>query len=195
MDSIQMDMRISEIAERIRMLRDATDYSEEEMAQAAGVSIEEYKEFEGGKRDFTFTFLYRCAEKFGVDIIELLTGEGPHLSGYTVVRNGTGLPIKRRRGFEYNHLASNFKGKMAEPFLVSAPYRPEELTDTPTSIHDGQEFNYILKGKLRFVYDGHTEELKEGDSVFYNSSRRHGMTSLTEDGCVFLAIVLKEDHK
>jgi len=190
-----MDAKIEEIAERIRALRDATGYTSEDMAEAAGITADEYNDLENGKRDLTFTFLYKCAEKFGVDIIELLTGENPHLTGYTVVRKGNGLPMNRRQGFEYRHLASNFKNKAAEPFLVNAPFRKDELSSVPMSTHAGQEFNYILKGKLRFAYDGHTEDLNEGDSVYYNSSKRHGMTALSEDGCTFLAVVLKGEHR
>jgi len=190
-----MDSKIGEIAERIRALRDATGYTADEMAKAAGIAVEEYDDLENGKKDLTFMFLYKCAEKFGVDIIELLTGENPHLSGYTVVRTGKGLPIKRREGFEYGHLASNFKNKTAEPFLVNAPFRKDEVDSVPMSTHPGQEFNYILKGKLRFAYEGHVEDLNEGDSVYYNSSKRHGMAALSEGGCTFLAVVLKEEHR
>ncbi|MDR0509344.1 MAG: helix-turn-helix domain-containing protein [Candidatus Methanoplasma sp.] len=190
-----MDLRIDEIAERIRALRDEIGYTTEEMAEVTGISKEEYEESEKGKIDFSFTFLYKCAEKFNVDMVELLTGENPHLSGYTVVRSGKGLPMKRRKGFEYGHLASNFKNKMAEPFLVNAPFRADELSSIPLSSHDGQEFNYVLKGSLRFVHGDNVEELKEGDSVFYDSSERHGMAALTEGGCLFLAVVLKEERR
>ncbi|MCL2296578.1 MAG: helix-turn-helix domain-containing protein [Methanomassiliicoccaceae archaeon] len=190
-----MDSRIDEIAERIRALRDETGYTIEEMADVTGISKEEYEASEKGEKDFSFTFLYKCAEKFNVDMIELLTGENPHLSGYTVVRSGKGLPIKRRKGFEYGHLASNFKNKRAEPFLVSAPFIAGELSAIPLSSHDGQEFNYVLKGSLRFVHGDNTEDLREGDSVFYDSSERHGMTALTEEGCLFLAVVLREERK
>ncbi|MCL2143570.1 MAG: XRE family transcriptional regulator [Methanomassiliicoccaceae archaeon] len=188
-----MDTRINDIAERIRALRDATGYTQKEMANAAGVTVSEYNELETGNKDFTFTFLYKCAEKFGVDIVELLTGENPHLSGYTVVRSGKGLPMKRREGFEYRHIASNFKNKAAEPFVVTAPYRADELKKIPTSSHAGQELNYVLKGRMRFVYEDHTEDLNEGDSVYYDSSRKHGMTALDKEGCVFIAVVLKGD--
>jgi len=192
---ISMDSKVSEIAERIRAMRDDTGYTVEEMAEAVSVSAERYRILEKGDTDFTFTFLYKCAEKFGVDIVELLTGENPHLSSYTLVRKGKGLHMHRREGFDYEHLAYSFKGTKAEPFLVTAPYRADELDDIPTSTHDGQEFNYVLKGKLRFAYDGHIEDLNEGDSVYYDPSRRHGMTSLTEEGCIFIAVVLKEEHR
>jgi len=190
-----MDNRIGDIAERIHALRDATGFSLKEMADAVGITAEEYEAHEKAKKDFTFTFLYKCAEKFGVDIVELLTGENPHLSGYTVVRSGKGLPMKRREGFEYGHLASAFKNKFAEPFLVTAPYRPGELKNIPLSSHPGQEFNYILKGKLRFAYEDHAEDLNEGDSVYYDSSRKHGMTPMDKKGCVFLAVVIKGEPR
>jgi transcriptional regulator with XRE-family HTH domain len=189
-----MDASIGEIAERIRALRDATGFSVKEMADAAGITVNEYEAHENGKKDFTFTFLLKCANKFNVDIVELLTGDNPRLSGYTVVRSGKGLPMKRRKGFEYGHLASAFKNKAAEPFIVSAPYNAAELKAIPTSSHAGQEFNYVLKGKLRFAYEDHVEELNEGDSVYYDSSRKHGMTSLDKNGCVFLAIVIKGEQ-
>ena len=88
-----MQPNFMEIAERIRALREIMDISVEEMAGVTGVSSEEYERLEAGQDDFTFTFLYKCAERFGVDLIELVSGEEPHLLGCSVVRAGQGLPI------------------------------------------------------------------------------------------------------
>lgn len=190
-----MEPKITEIAERIKTLREITEYSREYMAEATGVSVAEYVECEEGQKDFSFTFLYKCAKTFGVDMTELLTGEAPHLSGYTVVRGGKGLPIKRRAGFEYNHLAANFKGKMAEPFLVTAPYiESEQNVPIHLSHHAGQELDYIISGSLRFAHEDHIEDLKAGDSVFYDSGRGHGMIATSKEGCTFLAIVLRDNE-
>ena len=76
-----MEPKVFEITQRIRMLRDIIGMTSAEVAEAAGVSEEEYLKFENGETDFTFSFLYHCAEAFGVDIVELLTGENPHLTG------------------------------------------------------------------------------------------------------------------
>lgn len=99
-----METRIVEIAERIKGLREMMDITPEEMAEAAGVELEEYLKHENGEQDFGFTFLYKCADKLDVDIVELLTGENPRLSFYSIVRKGEGLDIKRRAGFKYEHL-------------------------------------------------------------------------------------------
>ncbi len=86
-----MNTKISEIAERIKGLRDDCGYTAEQMAEAANVTLVEYQEYEAGAIDFPYSFLHRCATKFGVDVVELLTGESPHLMGYTIIRSGGGL--------------------------------------------------------------------------------------------------------
>ena len=189
-----MDTSIIDIAERIRGLRELCDFSAEEVAQATGVSVEKYLEYESGKIDLSFTFLNNVADKLGVDIVELLTGENPHLSHYSVVRKGNGLNIKRREGFVYEHLSYRFKNKYAECFLVKAPYIPEEQ-DKPIALskHEGQEFDYILSGQLKAKFGDHTEILGPGDSVYYNSGEGHGMIATGGEECVFIAITIHPD--
>ncbi len=183
---------IKEVVNRIRSLREDSGISLEEMAQSTGRSVQEYEAQESGEHDLSFTFLYKCATALGVDVIELLTGEAPHLSGYEVTRSGEGLVIKRRAGFEYLHQAPFFKNKLAEPFIVTAPYIEAEQ-DAPIhlSYHEGQELDYVISGKLLFAFEEHVEELEAGDLVFYDSSRGHGMIATGGEPCVFLAVVLK----
>ena len=100
-----MEPNIEEVAGRIRALREDLDITMQEMADATGRSTAEYAAQESGQHDLSFTFLYKCAQRLGVDVIELLTGEDPHLSGYSLTRAAEGLSIKRRAGFEYLHKA------------------------------------------------------------------------------------------
>lgn len=187
-----MEPSIKEVANRIKALREDLDISIEDMAKATGRTAEEYAAQENGEQDLSFTFLYKCAEKLGVDVIELLTGENPHLSGYSLTRANDGLSIKRRAGFEYLHKAPHFKNKLAEPFLVSAPYLEEEQNKPiHLSYHEGQELDYIISGKMRFAYEDHVEELEAGDVLLYDSGRGHGMIATGGEPCVFLAIVMK----
>lgn len=187
-----MEPNIKEVANRIHALREDCGYSLEHMADFTGRSVEEYAAQEAGEQDLSFTFLYKCAEALGVDVIELLTGESPHLTGYSLVPAGEGLCIKRRAGFEYLHKAPHFRNKLAEPFLVTAPYL-EEAQEAPIhlSYHAGQEIDYIISGRMRFAYEDHVEELAPGDLIMYDSGRGHGMIAIGGEPCVFLAIVLK----
>lgn len=191
-----MDFILAEVAQRIRGLREICDFTVEEMAESLGCTTEEYLAAEAGENDFSFTFLYKCAQMFGVDMVELLTGDNPHLTLCSIVRKGEGLPIKRRSNFNYYHLGYRFKNKLCEPFLVTAPYVAEEQ-DQPIhlSTHAGQEFNYILQGSLKFQYEGREEVLHAGDSALYDSSHGHGMIATGGEDCIFLAIILKPADK
>ena len=187
-----MEPNIAEVAERIVAMRELCDISAEEMAEIVGKPVDEYLEYETGTRDFSFTFLYKCAERFGIDMVELLTGEKPHLAECTYVKAGHGLPIKRRRGFEYQHLGYTMKNRLSETFLVIAPYI-EGDNDEPIrmSTHAGQEFDYVLEGTLRFSHDGREKDLGPGDSVYYDSGKPHGMYATSKSGCRFIAVVMK----
>ncbi|MDR0500588.1 MAG: cupin domain-containing protein [Coriobacteriales bacterium] len=183
---------IFEVSRRIRSLREDLGLTVNDMAKATGRSAAEYEAQESGKSDLSFTFLYKCATKLGVDVIELLTGEAPHLTAYEVTRATEGLSISRRAGFQYLHQAAMFKHKLCEPFIVTAPYLPEQQ-DKPIHLsqHDGQELDYIISGNMRFAYENHIEELGPGDTLYYDSGRGHGMIAIGGAPCVFLAIVLK----
>ena len=191
-----METKLIEIAQRIRTLRDILEISPEEMAAQTSVSLDEYIKMESGESDFSFTFLYECSKIFGVDLMEIVTGENPKLSFYSIVRKGTGLPIKRREGFTYQHLAYLIKERTAEPFLVTAPYRQDEQ-DKPIHLshHKGQEFDLILKGSLKCALEGHVEVLHEGDAIYYDSGKGHGMIATGGEECTFLAVVLKDEEE
>ena len=185
------EVKIREIAERIRTLRQDTDLTVEQMADAVGLTPERYTELESGDTDFGFTFIYNCASVLHVDIADLLEGQSPELTGYTVTRKGEGLPIARREGFTYNRLAHNFKNKIVEPFHVVIPYSEEALS-RPLHLgsHAGQEMDIVVKGTLKMIIGSHTEILHEGDSIYYDSSMPHDEIALGGEDCEIYAFVM-----
>ena len=187
-----MENQVAQIAERIKGMRLILELSVEEMAKLTDTTAEKYAAAERGEGSFPFAFLYRCAKAFGIDVAELLTGEPPHLSQYSVVRKGHGLPIERRHGFKYQHLAHYFKNRIAEPLYVTAKFDPaQDSNSIELSTHAGEEFDYVLKGTLIFRCEDHIEVLHEGDAVYYDSNRGHGMIAGDGADCEFLAITLE----
>lgn len=188
--------QVLQIAERIRGLRLILDIPVSEMADVCSTTEEDYVAHENGEKDFSFTFLYNCAKHFGVDITEIITGDKPKLSFYSVVRKGEGLPIKRRKGFDYQHLASMIQDRISEPFLVTAKYdKDAEEREIELSVHDGQEFDFILSGSLKVRLEDHIVVLHAGDSIFYDSGHGHGMIAVGGSDCEFLAVVMGKDKK
>ncbi|MEG2813940.1 MAG: helix-turn-helix domain-containing protein [Oscillospiraceae bacterium] len=188
-----MDTKIVEIAQRLKALREILEISVSDMAKFLSIPESDYIELENGNKDFSFTFLHKCANKFGVDIVELLTGENPRLSFFTVTKKDEGLNINRRQGFKYQHMAANLKDKLCEPFIVTAPFsEKEQIIPISLSTHDGQEFDIVLKGSLKVAMEEHILILNEGDAIMYDSSHGHGMIATNGEDCEFLAVVIKK---
>ena len=186
-----LDVKIKEVAARIRELRSVAGLDVHEIANEVGVTVDEYLACERGEMDLNFAFLYRCAQVFGVDVTDIIEGSSPKLAGYTVVRNGEGQKIEQAHGMVYYNLASAFKNRIAEPLFVRSVYseeaqsRPIELTT-----HQGQECDLIIKGTLKVQIGNHVEVLHEGDAAYYDSGTPHGMIATGGEDCLFYAIVL-----
>jgi len=183
--------RLSEIAERIKELREIFGYSEEEMAEKTEVTIAEYSMYEQGQLDFPFTFLHKCALAFNISITDLMEGRSAHLSSYTVTRKGQGMETAKEPGIEIQNMAPLFRKKIAEPYYVRYDYDPAQQ-DQPIHLtkHSGQEFDFVMSGKLKVQIGDNIEYLEEGDSIYYNSSTPHGMIAVGGKECLFIAVVL-----
>ena len=137
-NSINPEFKIREVAERIRLTRESVGLTPDEMAEKCGVSSYEYLAYEGGAKDFSFTFIYKFANACGVEITDLMEGESPHINSYDITRAGEGLPIARKKGLSYMRLAPNFKNKIGEPFLVTIPYVDEKCRNSHPHNHEGK---------------------------------------------------------
>ena len=191
MQNTGIELKILEMAGRIRDLREIIGLSTAEMALKTGVSEEEYIACENARRDLNFAFLYRCALALGVDVTDIIEGASPRLAGYTVTRKGDGQRIEQAHGMVYYNLASAFKNRIAEPLLVVSAYSEEaQHADIELTTHEGQECDIIVSGSLKVQIGDHIEILKEGDSIYYDSDTPHGMIAVGGSDCVFYAIVL-----
>ena len=188
-------VQLSEVASRIRELRDVMGFSATEMAKKTNLNEEKYLEYESGKVDIPFTFIHKCALSFGVEMTELLEGKTAKLTSYTVTRKGQGQETAKEDGIDIANLAPKFKDKLAEPYWVKYEYsasqqnKPIQLTT-----HSGQEFDLVLSGRLKVQVGEHTEILDEGDSIYYNSSTPHGMIAVDGKDCVFCAVVMSGEE-
>lgn len=186
-----LNVKIREMARRIRELREIEGYTPEEMAQRTDLTAEEYLRCENGDGDLNFAFLYRCAIIFKVDVTDLIEGYSPKLQSYTVTRHGAGQEIAKAHGMTYYNLAYDFKNRIAEPLFVRMDYDPEaEKREIELTTHEGQECDLVVEGHLMVQVGDHREVLGPGDSIYYDSNAPHGMVAVQGTNCVFYAIVL-----
>ena len=185
-----MTDQLIEIGRRLGALRESMEMSPAEIAEKMDISQAEYDAYEKGQKDFSFSFLHNAAGILGVDVLDLISGESPRLSRYTLVRQGKGYDIVRRQAYDYKHLAFTFRDKKAEPFLVTIEPKPDEA-EPDQHAHEGQEFNYVLTGAIKFYLDQEVFELSAGDSIYFDSGIRHAMRAMNNQPASFLAVVMK----
>jgi len=187
-----MTGQLNEIGGRLKALREIMDISVEKIAKDLNVTPDEYLGYEKGDKDFSFSFLYNAANILGVDVVDIISGESPKLTMCALVRNGGGYDITRREAYDYKHLAFTFAKKKAEPFMVTV----QPANEKPTlHSHEGQEFNYMVEGRMRFFMGELSYDLETGDSIYFNSSVPHAMSALDNKSAKFLAIVMQEGVK
>lgn len=185
-----MDEQIKQIGERVRGLRDALDLSIEEMAADCQLNLKQYQQIESGESDISVSTLQRIAHRFDIPLDVLMFGEEPKMSSYFLTRKGTGISVERTKAYKYESLASGFRNRKANPFIVTVEPKPD---DTPMyyNTHSGQEFNLVIEGRLLLSINGKELVLNPGDSLYFNSSLPHGMKALDGKTVKFLAIVMQ----
>ncbi len=182
-----MNTQIKDIGMRLASLRDDMEISIEDMAAKLDVTADTYQKYENGEMDFSFSFIYNAAEILGVDVLDLISGDQPTLNMCSMVKKGKGYSVQREEEYDYKHLAFTFRNKKSEPFLVTI--HPDDKTPVMHG-HDGQEFNYVISGKMKFFIGDICYELEEGDSVYFDSSIPHAEQAIDGEA-QFIAVVVK----
>jgi Uncharacterized conserved protein, contains double-stranded beta-helix domain len=184
-----MNEQIQEIAQRLHGLRDAMDISAAKFAEVCHISEAEYLGYESGNEDISVSALQNIAKYCNVELTELLFGESPNMTTYFLTRAGLGTAMERSKAYKYQSLAAGFAQRKADPFIVTVSPKPE---DTPMHLntHEGQEFNYVLEGTLLLSINGKELVLNEGDSIYFNSEKKHGMKALNGKPVKFLAVII-----
>ena len=184
-----MNEQIKQIAERLRGLRDVLDLTPEEVAESCQLSVEAYLEMESGNKDISVSALQQIARKYEVSLDVLMFGEEPKMNSYFLTRKGAGVSVERTSAYKYEALASGFRRRMADPFIVTVEPKPEG-TPLHLNSHEGQEFNMVMEGRLLLNIDGKDIILNEGDSLYFDSTKPHGMQALDGKTVKFLAIIM-----
>jgi quercetin dioxygenase-like cupin family protein len=105
------------------------------------------------------------------------------LERISVTRSGERVRVKRRPhhqegevDYVYESLESRNPNKHMEPFLVE--FLPLETGDMVFMSHEGEEFHFVLEGKVEFRTDDRVEVLYPGDSLYFESEINHSFRSL-----------------
>jgi len=183
-----MEEAIKQIGERLRGLRDVLDITAGEVAELCGISVEAYERMETGDGELSVSNLQKISKKYGIALDVLLFGEEPRMGSYFLTRKGQGMSVERRSQYKYQSLAGGFRGRKADPFIVTVEPLGEGAMPEMNS-HQGQEFNIVAEGCMEITIGRKVLLLNEGDSIYFDATQPHCMRAMNGKPVKFLAVI------
>jgi len=163
------------VGERVKAVRESRHLSLEDISQRTNIDISVLKDIEMGLIAPPLGTIIKLSKALEMKLGYFISGEEDR--AYTIVRHGDRKLVSRydsKRaayyGYEYESLAPHKKDRHMEPFLVTL--EPSE-TEEERSTHDGQEFIFVLQGKMEVRLSDEIHTLDPGDSIYYDSTVPH----------------------
>ncbi|MBK0417484.1 cupin domain-containing protein [Leucobacter sp. CSA1] len=180
-----------EIGPRIRELREASGMSLRGLARASGLSVGFLSQVERGISSIALSSLRAVADALGHPMSELFETEGPPSPDddsiiFTLMRGSERKRSVVSGGRHYEMLSARAPGLILEPMLVYI--EPGGVEEPPVS-HAGEEFAYVLSGRLVYEVAGEEHLLEPGDSLYLRSNTPHAMRNDGTETCVVVSVV------
>ena len=162
---------------QIRPLRRQLGMSLQAVATASGLTRSYLSKVERGLCVPSIAAALRIAAALGVDVARLFGGEAAR-APVTVVRRDARLKLQRDGAdgaSMLEALAAEAGPKRMLPFVVTPP---REFAHGPhLSGHAGEEFLFVLKGRVEIAFPGRTESLRAGDAIYFDALVPHRLRS------------------
>jgi transcriptional regulator with XRE-family HTH domain len=182
-----------DVGKKIREIRDFRKISVEELAERSKLNVDLLMQIEEHNNVPSLAPLIRIARVLGVRLGTFLDDAfvlGPVISRAENRKSGfsfSGQTSNRHKHMEFFPLAGDKSARHMEPFIIEI--LPAQDNDYLLSTHEGEEFIYVLSGKIEIIYGQDTYQLGEGDSIYYDSVVEHHVHAAPGSGAKILAVV------
>ncbi len=170
-DQLQADL--VRVGARLRGLRRERDWRLEDLAERTDLSVAYLSRIEGGERQPSLTALFSITQAYGVPFSTLFEAE-QETEDCVVVR-ATESTTQRGNGLFYSRLSNNSLHFNLKPLRVIVPAQRE--ADVIYQ-HEGEQWLYVLSGRLRLELVDKEFALEPGDAAHFDSSKPHRLRAL-----------------
>jgi len=155
------------VAKTIKVLRKERGYSLNKLSLQSGLSKGYLSKIENGINTPTITTMARIATALEVDVTYFFQPQGD------TNQNRKMVSVRKHERKEINikapdsvvrkrwPLASRKFDRQMHPYIIEVPVGTPNLYQ-----FEGQEFYYLLEGRIEFTYGGETYVFDEGDSIY-----------------------------
>jgi transcriptional regulator with XRE-family HTH domain len=164
------------VGEKVKVLREQKGLSLKELADLTGFSTALLSQMENHLVSPSLGTMIKLAKALGVRVGDFF-GETEG-EPFAIVRKDERKTVSRfaskegvKYGYLYESLGFEKKNRHMEPFIVTL--EPATIKTSKTSVHDGEEFIFVLEGEMEVILGIHTDVLYPGDSIYYDSNIPH----------------------
>ncbi|MGL5318060.1 MAG: helix-turn-helix domain-containing protein [Bacteroidales bacterium] len=180
------------IGERIRSLRETKNMTISEVAELAGLDMQQIEKIEQSNQVPSIAVLIKIARAMGVRLGSFMDDHeelGPVVSrSHKQKDSKVSLWGKDEcRHMNYHALSQSKAGRHMETFSISID--PCGHGDFIMSSHEGEEFVYVLDGEIEISYGTSTYLLKKDDSIYYDSIVPHHVHASNGQAARVLAVI------
>lgn len=175
------------IGKKVKLVRENRKLSVEDVSERTNLSVEGIERIENGELIPGLTPLIKIARVLGVRLGTFMDDQ--ENLGPVVNRGGSEKDKKNQKkvtrfserdnavssDLDFFSLAQNKADRHMDPFMIDIYESSNE--DVKLSSHEGEEFIYVIEGKVEIVYGKDTYELEAGDSIYYDSIVAHHVHS------------------
>lgn len=180
------------LGQKIRQLREQSGKGLDEISRAVGMTRSLLVQIEQNVITPPVATLLNLAKTLGVELGHFFETEKKALP-FTIVRRGKAKKFNRvfpqgknPLSYSYRLLAPDKPDKRMEPFLVEFSASKEKV---PEVAHDGDEFFFVLSGRIEFHIGGKKGTLSAGDSLYFESRSPHAFRALGRTGAKAVVVL------
>ncbi len=169
------------VGKKIKKARTGKKITLDRVANETGLSITYIKEIESGKKIPPVGTLLQISKALEIDSGFLLKEQE------TSRENRKKAYTKRTENYAYETLTPGAEHKHLKAFRVSV--KPGKDHKGVGYRHEGEEFVYVLSGKVEISVGDHINTLSEGDSLHFNSGVKHSLKNIGNKKAELLAVI------
>jgi len=180
-----------QIASRIKSLRNNAGLTLEELAGRTGLSKGHLSKVENQRLSPSISSLAKIAQGLGVPVGSFFDQKQLPPPPLSLVRKGerqlTAGPVNTTEPYAFYSLTKIRRPKMLRPLLVLFSGAAGE--EQEAAGHAGEEFLFLLKGRLKFTSGREEYILEPGDAVHFQAGVPHKAVALDGQPAECLVII------
>lgn len=180
---------LGRVGARLRRLRKDRGWKLGDLAERTGLSTSYLSRIEGGEREPSIAALFAAAGAYGVSLSELF--EPDPEAEERVLTRGESVQIQRGNGLLYAPLSAGERSFNLQPLRVIVP---AEREGEERYRHEGEEWLYVLSGRLGLELGDREYDLGPGDSAHFDASEPHRLSALGGEDAEIILVAAAVAH-